>query len=108
MGEFPAAAAAAAAALDSLHSAAQCAICYSLFDTPLVLKGCGHSCELLAAERGAWRCAGGAAGLTLLAGPSITAAAALPAHLPAVCSGCIRQNLEFQERAGPPACPTCR
>ena len=26
----------------------------------------------------------------------------------AVCSGCIRNNLEFQERRGPAKCPACR
>lgn len=26
----------------------------------------------------------------------------------AVCSGCIRNNLEFQERKGPAKCPACR
>lgn len=47
----PAAAAAPAAsdeasdALEALHAAAQCTICYSLLDTPLLLKECGHSCE---------------------------------------------------------------
>ena len=42
-----AAAAAAAAALQTLLSAAQCPICCSVFNTPLILKSCGHSCEWL-------------------------------------------------------------
>ena len=29
-------------------------------------------------------------------------------QLRAVCSGCIRNNLEFQERKGPAKCPACR
>ena len=39
------AAAAAAAALNRLESAGACDICHSLYDTPLALSGCGHSCE---------------------------------------------------------------
>lgn len=58
----------AAAALYTIDTAASCPICHALFDTPLLLKSCGHS----------------------------------------FCSTCIRQNLAFQERSGPPSCPTCR
>ena len=44
-GSPAAAAAAAAAALNRLESAGACDICHSLYDTPLALSGCGHSCE---------------------------------------------------------------
>lgn len=32
-------------ALHHLDSAVRCAICCDVYDTPLVLRGCGHSCE---------------------------------------------------------------
>lgn len=35
----------AAAALYTIDTAASCPICHALFDTPLLLKSCGHSCE---------------------------------------------------------------
>lgn len=28
-----------------LDAAARCTICYSIFDAPLSLRGCGHSCK---------------------------------------------------------------
>ncbi|KAL6779326.1 hypothetical protein ACKKBG_A11880 [Auxenochlorella protothecoides x Auxenochlorella symbiontica] len=46
----------------------RCSICYGIYDTPLMLRGCGHT----------------------------------------FCASCIRGSLDFQEKAGQPACPGCR
>lgn len=35
-----------AAALTAIDTAASCPICHFLLDTPLLLRSCGHSCEL--------------------------------------------------------------
>lgn len=41
--ELPACA--ASAPFQHLEASLSCSICYALFDTPLLLKSCGHSCE---------------------------------------------------------------
>ena len=33
--------------LQRLDAAARCSICYSFYDAPLTLRGCGHSCKQL-------------------------------------------------------------
>ena len=34
-----------AEALKLVDAAARCTICYQLYDAPLSLRGCGHSCR---------------------------------------------------------------
>lgn len=33
-------------ALTALDSSLRCSICYGILDTPLMLKGCGHTCAV--------------------------------------------------------------
>ncbi len=44
LGEFPPGAE-STRVLKLLDAAARCSICYSIFDAPLSLRGCGHSCK---------------------------------------------------------------
>lgn len=85
--------------LKALETSLSCSICYELYNTPLLLKGCGHSCE--------WACMLPTC-LQQAALAPISASLTPSALLPAVCSVCIRQNLQYQESKGQPQCPSCR
>lgn len=96
------------AQLDALDDLARCPICHDFVSVPLTL-GCGHACKTLCVcpEDIASRCH------DFCHCPCRPCVAFkekdnfFPAVY-AVCSGCIRTNLEFQERKGQAKCPACR
>ena len=94
------------AQLDALDDVARCPICHDFFNVPLTL-GCGHACKSLSS-----RTAGQLTQHSCCQG-SMQPVSVQPSRSKrfgscAVCSGCIRSNLEFQERTGQAKCPACR
>ena len=84
--------------LQRLDDSLACGICSSLFDTPLLLRTCGHSCTQLTFLFVCLK-----KKLTLLLTYCVNSDDAN-----AVCSSCIRKSIEFQEKNGNAYCPTCR
>jgi len=88
--------------LQRLDDSLACGICSSLFDTPLLLRTCGHSCTQLTFL---FVC------LFVCLKKKLTRLLTYCVNSDdanAVCSSCIRKSIEFQEKNGNAYCPTCR